>query len=688
MKIELKNNLIYINGEPIFIYSGEIHYFRIPFEQWEDRIVKAKEAGLNCISSYIPWIWHEPEENKFDFTGETLRERNIVKFIELVKKHDLFFIARIGPYFNAELIFDGLPVWLVEKKNIKHLSPRIPHLIQYDDPVFLNYVKGWYENLINSIKNFQLTKNGNIILFQLCNEIGVLNWLEKQPLNFNQPDLSCKVDGINENFEMLISFEKMHSKAFADYFNTLKSFALEFGVEVPFVVNVAQFEDYHDRGRAFDAILTAVKFEHFSSPDTILSGDFYPKRIDYDNFHDVITAIEILKTFSNDGNPVISMELQAGFIYDRPKIYPSDVELLTNTCFAHGLAGVNFYMFAGGLNYENVGVYGMWHDWQSPISWNGDIKQSFRTIKEIANNLPFNFRKKDERTKSGEFTKVYDICVGIYKPYFSTMFLKGEFIDEIETVRNLYFHDGILRLLTIANVNFKFIDIEKDDISSVDNLFLFAFDWMDEETQNKLVNFITTSGLSKKSLILFYDIPDKNLKGIKTDIFQTTLGIERIEKFYPQTDDYYKFIDMGNIMDDELFNDIPVFSRIATVKFKNLENNGVKIIAKFKNEIAGFVKKIRGNNFVFLGFGINQRYDYQIKIIRKILNIAGIKPKIICAPDDIHASLFKLYDEHYLFVANYHETEREAEITVRIDKDEEKKLKIYIEPRKSKVIKL
>lgn len=213
IKVEFRDNLIYIGGKPIFIYSGEIHYFRIPFDEWEDRIVKAKEAGLNCISSYIPWIWHEPEEGRFDFTGDTLRERNIIKFIELVKEHGLFFIARIGPYFNAELIFDGLPVWLVSKGGIKHLSQRVPHLIDYNDALFLEYVRRWYQRLIAYIKDFQATRGGNIILFQLCNEIGVLNWLEKIPLDFSQVDLN-NVDEVNQNFEKFIFIEKRHSKFF------------------------------------------------------------------------------------------------------------------------------------------------------------------------------------------------------------------------------------------------------------------------------------------------------------------------------------------------------------------------------------------------------------------------------------------------------------------------------------------
>ncbi|MFN3134612.1 MAG: beta-galactosidase [Candidatus Kryptonium sp.] len=688
MEVTLKNNTIYVNNKPTFIYSGEIHYFRIKYDEWEDRILKAKDAGLNCISSYIPWIWHEPKEGFFDFTGETLKERNLLHFIDLVNKHGLFFIARIGPYFNAELIFDGLPAWLVKNKKIKRASEKVPHFLSYLDSEFLDYINRWYSALLPHIAQRQITRNGNIILIQLCNEIGVLNWLNKQPdlsknaenlfkkyikrltgKTITQHELLKPLNKLTETFEKSIYLSNFYSFYFAHYFKTLKNFTLQHGIEIPFIANVAQFEDFHDRGRAFDAITTAFTFDEFTEkdPNVLLAGDFYPKRIDYDNFHDTIIAIEILKTFSHQNNPVLCMELQSGFIHDRPKIYPSDVELLTNTCIGHGVAGVNFYMFSGGVNYEKIGVYGRWHDWQSPISWDGTLKKSYYTIKTISKNI----------NNLSELEKVYDVYVGIYKPYFSTMFLKGKLIDEIINARNLYFHDGLLCLLSTMNLNFKLINIEKNNLFNFDHLLLFSFDWMDEETQTKLINFA-----NEKTLFLFYDIPTQNLKGQKTTIFKDVLNIKEIEKFkvnnkQNKPDDYYKFI---NIFNEE----IPIFSQITTVEL----NDNFTEIARFKNKLAGFAKRTENGKIVFLGFGINHRYSYQINIMKNILGLAGIKPRVICSPEDIHASLLRKKDRYYLFIANYHEEEKEVKVTIYVDGREPINLKLLLQPKKSKIIEI
>jgi len=38
-----------VNGEPIRLISGSIHYFRIPAEYWNDRLKKIRAGGFNAI---------------------------------------------------------------------------------------------------------------------------------------------------------------------------------------------------------------------------------------------------------------------------------------------------------------------------------------------------------------------------------------------------------------------------------------------------------------------------------------------------------------------------------------------------------------------------------------------------------------------------------------------------------------
>lgn len=51
-----------LNNRNITIYSGSVHYFRVPRQYWRDRLRKARAAGLNAIETYVPWNLHEPEK--------------------------------------------------------------------------------------------------------------------------------------------------------------------------------------------------------------------------------------------------------------------------------------------------------------------------------------------------------------------------------------------------------------------------------------------------------------------------------------------------------------------------------------------------------------------------------------------------------------------------------------------------
>jgi hypothetical protein len=38
-----------LNGKEITIFSGSLHYFRVPHQYWKDRLLKFKAAGINAV---------------------------------------------------------------------------------------------------------------------------------------------------------------------------------------------------------------------------------------------------------------------------------------------------------------------------------------------------------------------------------------------------------------------------------------------------------------------------------------------------------------------------------------------------------------------------------------------------------------------------------------------------------------
>uniref|UniRef100_A0A914CHI3 Glycoside hydrolase 35 catalytic domain-containing protein n=1 Tax=Acrobeloides nanus TaxID=290746 RepID=A0A914CHI3_9BILA len=62
--VDYPNQQFLKDGKPFQYVAGEIHYFRIHPDQWEDRLQRVRAAGLNAIQVYTPWNLHEPVEGQ------------------------------------------------------------------------------------------------------------------------------------------------------------------------------------------------------------------------------------------------------------------------------------------------------------------------------------------------------------------------------------------------------------------------------------------------------------------------------------------------------------------------------------------------------------------------------------------------------------------------------------------------
>ena len=152
-----------LDGKPFRILSGSFHYFRTHPTQWQQRLLKMKAAGLNTVTTYVPWNLHEEKEGTFEFDGLW----NIVKFIKDVQMVGLKLIIRPGPYICSEWEFGGLPSWLLGRKGIQVRSSKSQH--------YLEKVERYFSKLLPIFVPHQHSKGGPIIAFQVENEFGHYN---------------------------------------------------------------------------------------------------------------------------------------------------------------------------------------------------------------------------------------------------------------------------------------------------------------------------------------------------------------------------------------------------------------------------------------------------------------------------------------------------------------------------------
>ncbi|CAN6327462.1 unnamed protein product [Urochloa humidicola] len=154
------NDTFVKDGAPFQIVGGDVHYFRIVPEYWKDRLLRAKALGLNTIQTYVPWNLHEPEPQKWEFTGFA----DIESYLRLAHELDMFVMLRVGPYICGEWDLGGFPPWLLT------IEPALK--LRSSDSTYLSLVERWWEVLLPKVAPLLYSNGGPVIMVQIENEFG------------------------------------------------------------------------------------------------------------------------------------------------------------------------------------------------------------------------------------------------------------------------------------------------------------------------------------------------------------------------------------------------------------------------------------------------------------------------------------------------------------------------------------
>ena len=149
-----------LDGKPLQLISGEMHYARIPRAYWRQRLRMARAMGLNAISTYVFWNYHEIRPGAFDFhTGN----RDLAEFIRIAQEEGLWVILRPGPYVCAEWDFGGYPSYLLK-------SPSAT--VRSNDARYMAAAQRYISALAKEVRPLLVTHGGPILMVQVENEYG------------------------------------------------------------------------------------------------------------------------------------------------------------------------------------------------------------------------------------------------------------------------------------------------------------------------------------------------------------------------------------------------------------------------------------------------------------------------------------------------------------------------------------
>jgi beta-galactosidase len=680
-----------LNGKEVFLYSGEVHYFRIPMRYWEKHIRALVDAGCNAVSTYVPWSWHEYEEGKFDISGKTHSERNLLGFIKLAAEHGLFVTLKPGPYVMAETTDQGIPGWLTSRyPETRALGengqPWGNPFVSYMSTVMRDKAARWLTYFARSVVvPYQRKRKGAVIMLQLCNEIGIFSWLGMQAdysasslaawwmfLKHRFPrleDLSRALDREISAYENVMPprnvcssrreyflYELFHDYlrwAYADYVAFLAKTLRKAGVAVPLFANIGGWVF----GRAHEFCMNATFHRETARkvPDVLYGLDHIPEFVSPLNAHDGIVANQLAMELQRRRGPIYSAELQCGSREHGVETYPPELALFYRECIAHGLTGMNFYMFAQGRNPKGRGTDGPMFYWYNAVDYKAHRQPTFDVVRDLGEWLRFNGARVIASERRASLGVVFYPHLHETELLFSTLHKRtrldaaqiGLSADPLDFRTRAYF-DGVIRILTKKSVPYDLVDVtvrNTKSLSAYPRLVLVTNEIMDPDSQQKLVDYVREGG----ELVVFPVLPRYDRNFAPCRIMEEAFGIHE------------EGVAASNRVYTERLSDIPVVlpPRILSAR------GGAVLARDVDGHVVGIEKSVGQGTVRAFGFFLYYSIEEHPTLWAEMMNLAQTPQSAGTDNDVLQVEFRKTGREGLLFIGNFHRTQRSSRVWVR-----------------------
>ena len=299
-----------IDGRRVCPVMGEVHYSRIPADEWQQEIRKMREGGVTIIAAYVFWNHVEEQEGIFRWDGQ----RSLRRFLEVCRDEQMPVVLRLGPFCHGEVRNGGIPDWMFTKGC----------RLREENPAFLGFVEKLYRQIFTQVQGLQWKDGGPVVAAQFDNEY----------------------------------------RGRGEYLMALKRMALDIGFDLPFYTRTGWPELRTPVPYGEMLPLYGDYADGFWDKDITEGCGNYYKAFNFKAFRsstaigtDLLGKQEEKTNAGDDQYPYFTCELGGGMAtayHRRPYVYPEDAYSMALVKLGSGSNLLGYYMYHGGTNPEGV----------------------------------------------------------------------------------------------------------------------------------------------------------------------------------------------------------------------------------------------------------------------------------------------------------------------------------------------
>jgi len=244
-EVRLGEGGLFVDGKKTpFLYGAELQYFRarggagrnVPAADveklWNKLLDRVVEAGMNSVTLYIPWDFHEPVEGIFDFEGKLDRDgdgrpdypsRNVRRFLDLLIERGIEHVmVRPGPYINAEWGpegFGAIPRWFLDRYPqalAKNQTPDKPRVVSFGHPEFRKRAARWFETFYREVLKDYVGDGKPVTMVQIDNETNYF-WDSIYERDYSELSIRRYREFLRRNYRKVAALNRVYASNHASF---------------------------------------------------------------------------------------------------------------------------------------------------------------------------------------------------------------------------------------------------------------------------------------------------------------------------------------------------------------------------------------------------------------------------------------------------------------------------------------